>query len=107
MHTRVETSDGERTPMNNNFDLGLARGSVGEDARLGIKLKVQWVWMLVIAVFVGLNAHMTFAAGAESEAAPATLTRTAEQGGPEAISKPEEHGLSQKAVEVTRGFGFS
>jgi F-type H+-transporting ATPase subunit a len=71
-----------------------------------LKLKGQWVWMLVIAVFVGLCAHLTPAASAQPVATPAMLTGTAGQGGPAAISEPEAHGLSQKAVEVARVFGF-
>ena len=48
-----------------------------------IKLWRLWVPLLLIVVFVGLNADSAFAFG-----------------------KEEEQGLSQKAVEIARLFGF-
>ncbi len=48
-----------------------------------IKLWRLWVPLLLIVVFVGLNADSAFAVG-----------------------KEEEQGLSQKAVEIARVFGF-
>jgi len=69
-------------------------------------LEGQWVRLLFIVVLMGLSAHLTFAMGTRSETASALLASAAEQGGPAAIPEQEEHGLSQKAIEIARPFGF-
>src|SRR5262249_51426810 len=66
----------------------------------------RWVLLLFIAVFMGLSAGSTFAAGAKSDVVLSMPARAAEQGGPAAIPESEEHDLSQKAVEIGRLFGF-
>jgi F-type H+-transporting ATPase subunit a len=82
--------------------------------RAGILLKLKTKLALVLLVsFVGLSADLTFAAEAQSEVAPVTSARAVasqsapEPGGlPPVTAKEEEHGLTQKAVEVTRLFGL-
>ena len=57
-------------------------------------------------MFLGLSAHLALAEGAKSEGSSAISAEAAQQHKPPAISEPEEHGLSQKAVEIGRVFGF-
>src|SRR6267378_8109240 len=66
--------------------------------------KVQWLGLLLIVVFVALNAPVTFARGSKSQAAPPTAA--AEQVKPPATAEAAEHGMSQGAVEIGRVFGF-
>jgi F-type H+-transporting ATPase subunit a len=87
-------------------DVGLGDRAIVESHSGERTLKVRWAWMLFIALFTGLSAHLTFAAGAQFEAASAFSGRAAQQGAPAAIPEQEEHGLSQKAVEVARPLGF-
>jgi F-type H+-transporting ATPase subunit a len=96
IHTRV--------PMTNHFDLGLAQAGEGAEAQR--KLKAPEVVLLFIAVFMGLSADLTCAMRTESEPASAMSAKVVEQSGPAAIPEQEEHGLSQKAVEIGRLFGF-
>ena len=82
--------------------------------RAGILLKLNnKLAQVCFAVFVGLSASLTFAAGAPPGGASATSASVVasqgspEQGGlPPATQEQEEHGLSQKAVEVARILGF-
>ena len=82
--------------------------------RAGILRKLKSKLALVLLVsFVGLSADLTFAAETQSEVAPLTSARAvASQSAPElgglppVTTKEEEHGLTQKAVEVTRLFGL-
>jgi hypothetical protein len=69
--------------------------------------------LVFFAVFVGFRAGSTFAAGAPPRGASATSAgAVAGQGnsetGSQVAANPEreEHGLSQRAVEITRLFGF-
>ena len=65
--------------------------------------------LVFFAVFFGVSANVTLAVGGRSEVAPATSAGQAspeQQGSPPETSQQEEHGLSQKAVEITRVFGF-
>src|SRR6266511_2674938 len=62
--------------------------------RAGRNRKVKWCRLLLIAIFLGLTAHLALAEGAQQVKPPP------------ASSEPEEHGLSQKAVEIGRVFGF-
>ena len=66
--------------------------------------KVQWLGLLLIVVFVALNAPVTFAQGSNSQAS--SPIAAAEQVKPPAVAEPAEHGMSQKAVEIGRVFGF-
>jgi F-type H+-transporting ATPase subunit a len=81
--------------------------------RAGILRKLKTKLALVLLVsFVGLSADLTFAAEPQSEVAPVTSARAVasqsapEPGLPPVTAKEEEHGLTQKAVEVTRLFGL-
>ena len=69
--------------------------------RLKLKLAV-----FLVALFAGFNSGLTFAANAASEVASAAPAQATEAGKPGAIPEQEEHGLSQKAVEIGHLFGF-
>src|SRR5215471_761993 len=69
-----------------------------------LKLGARWVTLLFIAAFLGLSAGSAFAAGARSDVVSTTPARAAEPSGPAAIPEQEEHGPSQKAVEIVRLF---
>ncbi len=58
----------------------------------------------VLLLFVIACAPLKVAA--QSQTVPANSSKATEQVRPVATSKPEEHGLSQKAVEIGRVFGF-
>ena len=62
--------------------------------------------VLLIAAFVVLNAHVTFAVDSSARPATAILALDATSGPPATSAEAEEHGLSQKAVEIGRVFGF-
>lgn len=69
--------------------------------------------VFLAALFVGFGARFTSAAGTPHQAASATQTKSVtNQSNPEQASPPpaaaeaEEHGLSQKAVEIARVRGF-
>jgi F-type H+-transporting ATPase subunit a len=75
-----------------------------------VKIKSALVFF---AVLVGLSAHLVFAVAPQSEGTPPTpasavagRTNAEQEGLAPATPEPEEHGLSQKAVEITRPFGF-
>jgi F-type H+-transporting ATPase subunit a len=73
-------------------------------AELLIDIKVRRSWMLLIALLVSLSANLIFAIGAGAQSASASLAQAAERVAP---APPEqEHGLSQRAVEIARPFGF-
>jgi F-type H+-transporting ATPase subunit a len=67
-------------------------------------LKLQWV--RIFRVFVLLTVCCSFAVEAEAESASASLEGNGEQAAAASIPEPEKHGLSQKALEVGRVFGF-
>ena len=84
---------------------------LGRDVRL--KLEIKLALLLFAALFMSLDADLTFARNEAAQAGSATSANevaghgNAEQGSlPAAIAEPEEHGLSQKAVEIARPFGF-
>jgi F-type H+-transporting ATPase subunit a len=69
--------------------------------------------LMFLAVFMGVSAGSAFAVAAQPEAAPAASASAVggqanpeQEGLPPATPEHEEHGLSQKAVEITRIFGF-
>jgi F-type H+-transporting ATPase subunit a len=62
--------------------------------------------VLLIALFAVLNAPVTFAVDSKTLPTTPILALNGEPGPPVAKSEQEEHGLSQKAVEIARVFGF-
>jgi F-type H+-transporting ATPase subunit a len=60
----------------------------------------------LIAVLVFLSGNVAFADTPKSQVAPTATASAAEQSKPAAIPEPEEHGLSQRAVEIGKVFGF-
>src|SRR5213083_190245 len=66
-------------------------------------VKLVTILGVVLLLFI---AGARFKVAAQSHTAPASLPDAAKQLEPAATSKPEEHGLSQKAVEIGRVFGF-
>jgi F-type H+-transporting ATPase subunit a len=71
------------------------------------------VALVVLALWVGLSAPLAFAVDSPSEAAPAAAASAAggqvnpeQEGVAPAAPEKEQHGLSQKAVEIARVFGF-
>src|SRR5262245_38828441 len=70
-----------------------------------IKLRTLWVPLLLI-VYLGLVAELMFAAAAGAEPLSSMVLQAAEHVGSAALGNEEEQGLSQKAVEIVRVFGF-
>jgi F-type H+-transporting ATPase subunit a len=70
------------------------------------KLPTQLIAPLFIAAFLSLSISSTFAAGTNGEVISTTPIPVAEPIGTTAKAKEAEHGLSQKAVEIGRIFGF-
>jgi F-type H+-transporting ATPase subunit a len=93
-------------PMMNNFNRSSARLPTGKNPDRRLKLKTHWVLILFAAVFMGRSSAWTLAADTKTETLSALSSNTAEQGVPKPIPEPEEHGLSQKALEIARPFGF-
>ena len=69
--------------------------------------------LVFFALFLGVSANAALAVDAPPEVASATSassvpsqSNTEQEGQPPVTSEQEEHGLSQKAVEITRPFGF-
>jgi F-type H+-transporting ATPase subunit a len=90
-----------------HFDLGSAQVPTGAGTKILLKRGgAQWVLLLLTAVFMGLTADMALAMGTESEAASGIAAKAPQQGAPAAGHEAQEHGLSQKAVEIGRLFGF-
>src|SRR5262245_13086849 len=84
---------------------------LGCDVRL--KLEIKLALLLFATLLLSLDADLTFARNAAAQAGSATsANETASQGNaeqgnlPAAKPEAEEHGLSQKAVEIARPFGF-
>jgi F-type H+-transporting ATPase subunit a len=76
------------------------------------RLKIKSA-LVLFAVLVGLSAAVAFAVDPQSEGAPPTpagavagQTNAEQEALAPVTPEPEEHGLSQKAVEITRLFGF-
>jgi F-type H+-transporting ATPase subunit a len=70
-------------------------------------LKTKLTLILLIAVFMTLSAGSIFAVNTGTKTASAMAASAAEQGGPASVTpEQEEHGPSQKALEVARPFGF-
>src|SRR5215475_14032232 len=61
---------------------------------------------LLLIVYIGLGADLMFAVGAGPEPPSSMVPQATEHVGSAAIGNEEEQGLSQKAVEIVRVFGF-
>jgi F-type H+-transporting ATPase subunit a len=95
------------------FNQGPARSVIAQSAWILRMTKIKVALLLSAAMFVGFCVESKFAAGAQSEALSATSgIASTSNGSPElknlssAISDKEEHGLSPRAVEITRFFGL-
>jgi F-type H+-transporting ATPase subunit a len=84
---------------------------LGRDVLL--KLKIKLALLLFATLILSLDADLTFARNAATQAGSATSANemagddNAEQGSlPAAIASTEQHALPQKAVEIARPFGF-
>jgi F-type H+-transporting ATPase subunit a len=102
----VETHGGERSSLINHFDMGLVRAPAGAGRKTPRSLKVRWIRMLFIAAFISLSGSVASAMSDQPGTNTARLDGAAENVASGAIPEQEEHGLSQKAVEITRVFGF-
>ena len=69
-------------------------------------LKTKLIPLLFAAVFMCLGACCALAANVESRNDSVISTNAAEQTRSAAVTEQEEHGPSQKAVEIARPFGF-
>jgi F-type H+-transporting ATPase subunit a len=92
-------------PLIDHFKLGLARIVIQRGRMLRLKIKTRAL-LLLAGLFIGLTASPPITEVAASEVASAASTKAAEDGKPTAIPEQEEHGLSQKAVEIGHLFGF-
>jgi F-type H+-transporting ATPase subunit a len=69
-----------------------------------VNMMTKLVLLLVVAGFVSLGGHLAIAVNLESHSLPAMA---ASPGGPATVPpEREHHGLSAKAVEIARPFGF-
>jgi F-type H+-transporting ATPase subunit a len=68
--------------------------------------KIKWLSLLFIAILIGLSAQFASAQSANSQPTSSISNDVAHRDKTSAISEPEEHGLSPKAVEIGRVFGF-
>ena len=92
---------------------GLSRSPAARRSAISRGLRGLWALVFFAILFVGLSASLTFAVNAPPDVAsapPATAVArhgNLEQGSPPpSAAETEEHGLSQKPVEITRVFGF-
>jgi F-type H+-transporting ATPase subunit a len=92
-------------PLIDHFTLGLARIVIQRGRILRLKIRTRAL-LLLAGLFIGLTASPPITEIAASEVASAASTKAAEDGKPTAIPEQEEHGLSQKAVEIGQLFGF-
>jgi F-type H+-transporting ATPase subunit a len=82
----------------------VARASAAAKETIPGKSKRLWLTLLLIIVLLLLSAPVTFAEGSQAQAAPAIQTASPAQS--PAPSTPEQHGLSQKALEIGHVFGL-
>jgi F-type H+-transporting ATPase subunit a len=82
----------------------------GEVAVLIAKYSIResvMTWVVTIILLGLLGAGFVLLVGSATSAKEVAVHGNAEQGSsPGAVAKPEEHGLSKKAVEIARPFGF-
>jgi len=88
------------------FNSSLARAVIQRGTTLLLKRKTSLTVLLLASLFISLSAGLTVTVHAASEAASAAPGQATEAGKPGAIPEQEEHGLSQKAVEIGHLFGF-
>jgi F-type H+-transporting ATPase subunit a len=93
-------------PLIDHFNSGFTRAVIQWGTTLLLKRKTNFVLLLLASLFIGLTAGLTVTAHAASEMASSASANPTEGGKPAAIPEQEEHGLSQKAVEIGHLFGF-
>ena len=93
-------------PLIDHFDLSLARTAIQQQGALRLKLKTRLGLLLTAGLFIGLTASPTITADGGSDAVSSASANQTEASKPAAIPEQEEHGLSQKAVEIGHLFGF-
>jgi F-type H+-transporting ATPase subunit a len=92
-------------PMITRLGLGLPWIASRQRTRILFKLETLGVVLLFAGLSLGLTAGPVIV-HAESEVVSTAPAQGAEAGKPPAIPEREEHGLSQKAVEIGDLFGF-
>ena len=92
-------------PLIDHSNLGLARAVIQWGTIL-LNRKTNFALLLLVSLFIGITADLTVTVHAASEVASAAPAQATEAGMPAAIPEQEEHGLSQKAVEIGHLFGF-
>src|SRR4030095_15150893 len=93
--------------MNADSPLHVAARLHLSKAREQMRIKLQTLWVpLLLIVYLGPGAELMFAVGAGAEPPSSMVQQAAEHVGSPAIGNEEEQGLSQKAVEIVRVFGF-
>ena len=93
-------------PLIDHFNLSLARTAIQQQGALRLKLKTRLGLLLTAGLFIGLTASPTITADGGSDAVSSASANQTEASKPAAIPEQEEHGLSQKAVEIGHLFGF-
>ena len=93
-------------PQIDHFNLGRTRAAIQRSATLQLKLKINVAPLLLAGLFFGLTAGLAVTVHAASEVASAAPAQATEAGKAAASPEQEEHGLSQKAVEIGHLFGF-
>jgi len=95
------------------FKLNVSRFFAAQGTEVARRKKAAMVLLCMAALLMILSAHPTLALSGESaiataqSAGPAAGSGNPEQAGLAAVTPEEgEHGLSQKAVEIARPFGF-
>ena len=87
-------------------NLGLTRAVIQRGPTLLLKRKTSLVVLLLAGLFISLTTSPLVNAVAASEEVSTAPAQTTEAGEHTAIPEREEHGLSQKAVEIGHVFGF-
>jgi F-type H+-transporting ATPase subunit a len=75
-------------------------------ATILLNRKTNFTLLLVAGLFMGLTTSLTVTVHAASEMAAVAPAQASEADKPGAVPEQEEHGLSQKAVEIGQLFGF-
>lgn len=108
----VDSNSRVNLPMIDSSNPGLAPTLAAQGAGILLKLKTKLALVFFVSC-VGLSADLTFAARARAEVASVTAaSAVASQSVPEtrglspAAPEQEEHGLTPRAVEITRVFGL-
>src|SRR5262245_53569849 len=93
-------------PMITRFNLGLLWISSRLRTRILLKLEALPIVLLCAGLFLVPTAGVTVTVHAVSQVTSTTPAQATEVDKPAAIPEQEEHGLSQKAVEIGHLFGF-